>query len=147
MSAGYEKPPCGPVSDGSVNPSTRIRAPETGDLPSRTFPNVKSQLDEFGFHGLTTSARLILIRADPVACAAALRRRAAGVVSRAGVTATLGAVAAAAVLRNAGRFGGGGKSVLSPPTAKTISPGRTPPFEDVGVPPIVTATYSLPPTE
>src|SRR5215208_353400 len=147
MSAGYEKPPCGPVSDGSVNPSTRIRAPETGDLPSRTFPNVNTQLDEFGFHGLTTSARLTLIRAEPVAPAAASRRGAAGVVRRAGVTATFGSVAASVVVRKLGRLFGGGKSVLSPPTANTISPGRTPPFEDVGVPPIVIATYSLPSTE
>jgi len=51
VSAGYEKPPCAPVSAGSVNPSTRTRAPETGDLPSRTFPNVNVQFDEFGFHG------------------------------------------------------------------------------------------------
>ena len=50
-------------------------------------------------------------------------------------------------LRNAGRLFGGGNSVLSPPSAKTISPGRTPPFDDVGVPPIVIATYSLPSTE
>ena len=131
-----------------MNPSTRMRAPETGDPPSRTLPKENVQFELFGFHGLTTSAWwLTLMRAEPVDWTAAVRRGAAGAARRAGVTATLGCVAASAVLRNEGRFDGGGSWSCEPPSANTIRPGRTPPFDDVGVPPIVIATYSLPSTE
>src|SRR3954453_9702529 len=114
-----------------------MRAPETGDLPRKTLPNVYAQLDEFGFHGLTTSAWLILIRAEPVARAAVRRIGAAGAGRRGGGARPFGCGAPPVVGRKRGRLFGGGKSVLSPPMPNTISPGRTPPFEDVGVPPIV----------
>src|SRR3954447_12040950 len=152
MSAGYEKPPCGPVAAGSVKPSTRSRAPTTGDLPRRTLPNAYCQFDVFGFHGRTTSVRGTLMRAGPEAVATDLllcSPARCGAARLAGVNSACVSEPALALwtLRNGGRLFGGGNSVLSPPRAKTISPGRTPPFDDVGEPPIVIATYSLPSTE
>ncbi len=40
---------------------------------------------------------------------------------------------------------GGGSSFWLPPSAKTSSTEAKPPFDEVGVPPLVIATYSLPP--
>ena len=49
--------------------------------------------------------------------------------------------------RKGGRFGGGGDSSFEPPSANTCTPGTTPPFDDVGVPPTAIAMYCLPSTE
>src|SRR5258708_40291842 len=42
---------------------------------------------------------------------------------------------------------GGGDWVLAPPIAKTCSCEAVPPLDEVGVPPTVTATNSVPPAE
>jgi hypothetical protein len=61
---------------------------------------------------------------------------------RAGVARTTGAAFAEARTRS-----GGFDSDFDPPSAKICSSLATPPFDDVGVPPDVIATYSLPSTE
>src|SRR5580765_1464474 len=113
-----------------------------------TLPNANCQFDEFGFHGRTTRLRGTTMCALPAACALTRRFAVVGVAMCAGVTSTVAGVEVEELeLRNCGRPGGGGSCVLSPPSPKTMRPGRTPPFDDVGVPPIVIATYSLPSTE
>ncbi len=149
MSAGYENPPCGPVGDGSVKPSTRTCAPAIGDLPRKTFPNANRTFAEFAFHGRTTRGRVTSIRAGSRAVTVERRlgcARCAGVARLVGVNSIVVCAPALWKLRKGGRLLGGGDSSWEPPRANTISPGTTPPFEDVGVPPIVIATYSLPPT-
>src|SRR5205814_4087172 len=101
--------------------------------------------------GRTTSARVTLIRAGPPAVTVERCRRCTcrpGAARLDGVNSIVVWLEALLwTLRKGGRLFGGGNSVLSPPSANTISPGRTPPLDDVGVPPIVIAMYSLPSTE
>src|SRR5262249_8973095 len=113
-------------------------------------PNAYLRFEVFGFHGLTNSAGPVAIRAFP---GAAIRERRCGAVCcrgalrLSGVNSTVDCAALLWTLRNGGRLFGGGASWCEPPSATPCRPGATPPLDDVGVPPTVIATYSLPSTE
>src|SRR5207249_3422214 len=98
-----------------------------------------SQLLEFAFHGLTTSALPVTRWPRPSAvCTEATPWKAGAAGAEARTT--------PCVVRAAGSVGGF-DSVFDAPSAKTWScEAWRPPPDEVAVPPTVVATYSLPPS-
>src|SRR5439155_2425128 len=118
------------------------------DEPRRTWPNMFCWFDEFGLHGLTTRACCVEMRARPSfvsveACRWTECRL--GTANAAGVLSTVGgcAYSSGLIVCSSGGF----DSTCEPPSAKICSSDATPPPDDVGVPPDVSAMYSLPSTE
>ena len=102
-------------------------------------PVIVTTFDEFAFHGRTVIAACALIRPPAPA-----DRRFAEAGSRDSVATTTGS--AFGVLR-LNESTGGGDSFCDAPRANTCSSAAVPPADDVGVPPDVIATYSVPSTE
>src|SRR3954452_20516 len=120
------------VACGIVYRSRATLAPTTG-LPPRTIrPLTAASFELAAFHKVKgTAPPLITMRGDPPAAAAAVRAglKPASLVTGCAVEETF----------ESERF--------PPGSEKTIIQAATPPFDEVGVPPTVTATYSLPPDE
>jgi hypothetical protein len=146
LSIRYEKPPRVPVASGRRYPSTRSVAPTTGALPRYTCPKTSCEFDVFGFHGRITTGPCVVIRGCAVAASTRRRGVACAGAARVGVKASAAGCGADSTFR-VGRLLGGGDSFCEPPSANTCSSDATPPFDDVGVPPDVIATYSLLSTE
>src|SRR3954454_7578948 len=108
-------------------PSTETRAPATGFPFQSTRPCTFATFDESACQGRTTRPRCAAILAVP-------RGAASGAFAALPLELVFGAWTADSRRDDPG-------------SAKTWSCATVPPFEEVGVPPTVIATYSLPSTE
>src|SRR5579885_2276631 len=115
-----------------------MAAPTTGLPPSSRRPLTTCVVGLDALQTCTVNGPWVSIRAPPAASVAESSRCGAGVAIADGVAACAGWN-----VRNVG----GGDCFCDAPSANTCSCEATPPFEDVGVPPTVIATYSLPPAE
>jgi hypothetical protein len=133
MSTSVAKRPSLPVGAGRRKLSSDRRAPATGLPFSRICPVTWARFEELGCQLLTTRALCVAIRGLPTAAA---RTCDADLETLCTTWSVREASSSAAV-----------DFAVVPPSEKTCSSVTVPPFDEVGVPPTVIATYSLPSTE
>src|SRR6185436_5855249 len=120
-------------------------APRTDEPRRTTRPAASGVLELFGFQVCTNRRLCVRIRAgERCAWTRVVRVGAAGVRRTLTIRSDVSCFGRADAEASAR---GGGSPVFEPPSAKTWSSVAVPPFDDVGVPPTVIATYCLPPTE